>query len=375
MILGIDEVGRGPWAGPLVVGAVILGGAEIDGLDDSKKLTKKRRQALNVLIRQQVAAWALGWVSAQELDDIGMSEALRLATRRAVEQVQAQCRQRNLAFSEIIIDGKVNFLQGTALEKFAMTMPKADGLIPSVSAASIVAKVARDQFMAEQDAFYPGYGFKSNAGYGVAKHRAAIERLGVTPLHRLSFAPLAKYAVTPRAVPQKKSGQLYVGPRSFSDGTRAAELQQNALDNPAHVALILSGDTAPGSSVNPDVDTTQSKPMTTRQIGDKGEQAAADWLTARGHEIVARNWRTRYCEIDIVSAKGEVLYFTEVKYRKNDDFGDGLAAITAKKQRQMRFAAELFLAGKPECSGMAAKLLAASVSGEPPAVQVVVEVN
>lgn len=375
MILGIDEVGRGPWAGPLVVGAVILGGVEIDGLDDSKKLTKKRRQALDVLIRQQAAAWALGWVSAQELDDIGMSEALRLATRRAVEQIQAQCRQQNLAFSEVIIDGKVNFLRGTALEKFAMTMPKADGLIPSVSAASIVAKVARDQFMAEQDAVYPGYGFKSNAGYGVAKHRAAIERLGVTLLHRLSFAPLAKYAVTPRAVPQKKSGQLYVGPRYFSDGARAAELHQDAINYSAEAALIFSGDTAPGSSVNPDGDTTQSKPMTTRQIGDKGEQAAADWLAADGHEIIARNWRTRYCEIDIVSVKGEVLYFTEVKYRKNDDFGDGLAAITAKKQRQMRFAAELFLAGKPECSGMTAKLLAASVSGDPPAVQAVVEVN
>lgn len=375
MILGIDEVGRGPWAGPLVVGAVILGGAEIDGLDDSKKLTKKRREALDVEIREKAAAWALGWVSAQELDDIGMSEALRLATRRAVEQIQAQCRQQNLAFSEIIIDGKVNFLRGTALEKFVATIPKADGLIPSVSAASIIAKVARDQFMAEQDAVYPGYGFKSNAGYGVAKHRAAIERLGVTPLHRLSFAPLAKYAVTPRAVPQKKSGQLYVGPRYFSDGARAAELHQDAINDSAEAALIFSEDTAPGSSVNPDGDTTQSKPMTTRQIGDKGEQAAADWLTADGHEIVARNWRTRYCEIDIVSVKGEALYFTEVKYRKNDDFGDGLAAITAKKQRQMRFAAELFLAGKPECSGMAAKLLAASVSGDSPAVQVVVEVN
>ena len=375
MILGIDEVGRGPWVGPLVVGAVILGGAEIDGLDDSKKLTKKRREALDVEIREKAAAWALGWVSAQELDDIGMSEALRLATRRAVEQIQVQCRQQNLAFSEIIIDGKVNFLRGTALEKFVAAIPKADGLIPSVSAASIIAKVARDQFMAEQDAVYPGYGFKSNAGYGVAKHRAAIERLGVTPLHRLSFAPLAKYADKPRESPQKKSGQLYVGPRYFSDGARAAKLHQDAINDSAEAALIFSGDTAPGSSVNPDGDTTQSKPMTTRQIGDKGEQAVADWLAADGHEIIARNWRTRYCEIDIVSVKGEVLYFTEVKYRKNDDFGDGLAAITAKKQRQMRFAAELFLAGKPEYSGMAAKLLAASVSGDPPAVQAVVEVN
>ena len=375
MILGIDEVGRGPWAGPLVVGAVILGGAEIDGLDDSKKLTKKRRQTLDALIRQQAAAWALGWVSAQELDDIGMSEALRLATRRAVEQIQAQCRQQNLAFSEIIIDGKVNFLRGTALEKFAMTMPKADGLIPSVSAASIVAKVARDQFMAEQDAAYPGYGFASNAGYGVAKHRAAIERLGVTPLHRLSFAPLAKYAdnkVKPRAVPQKtvvQSGEPSVG------------YPQKIIRGPRKVAQIFSENITPdaGNVARIDLSNTilseTKKTMTTRQIGDKGEQAAADWLTARGHEIVARNWRTRYCEIDIVSVKGEVLYFTEVKYRKNDDFGDGLAAITAKKQRQMRFAAELFLAGKPECSGMVAKLLAASVSGDPPAVQAVVEVN
>lgn len=375
MILGIDEVGRGPWAGPLVVGAVILGGAEIDGLDDSKKLTKKRREALDVEIREKAAAWALGWVSAQELDDIGMSEALRLATRRAVEQVQVQCRQQNLAFSEIIIDGKVNFLRGTALEKFAMTMPKADGLIPSVSAASIVAKVARDQFMAEQDAVYPGYGFASNAGYGVAKHRAAIERLGVTPLHRLSFAPLAKYAdnkAKPRAVPQKtvvQSGEPPVG------------YPQKIIRGPRKVAQIFSENITPdaGNVARIDLSNTISsetkKPMTTRQIGDKGEQAAADWLTADGHEIVARNWRTRYCEIDIVSVKGEVLYFTEVKYRKNDDFGDGLAAITAKKQRQMRFAAELFLADKPECSGMAAKLLAASVSSDPPAVQAVVEVN
>ena len=375
MILGIDEVGRGPWAGPLVVGAVILGGTEIDGLDDSKKLTKKRRQALDVLIRQQAAAWALGWVSAQELDAIGMSEALRLATRRAVEQVQVQCRQQNLAFSEIIIDGKVNFLRGTALERYVTAMAKADGLVPSVSAASIVAKVARDQFMAEQDAVYPGYGFASNAGYGVVKHRAAIERLGVTPLHRLSFAPLAKYAdnkAKPRAVPQKtvvQSGEPPVG------------YPQKIIRGPRKVAQIFSENITPdaGNVARIDLSNTISsetkKPMTTRQIGDKGEQAAADWLTADGHEIVARNWRTRYCEIDIVSVKGKVLYFTEVKYRKNDDFGDGLAAITAKKQRQMRFAAELFLAGKPECSGMAAKLLAASVSGDPPAVQAVVEVN
>ena len=194
MIIGIDEVGRGPWAGPLVVGAVILDGVEIDGLNDSKKLTKKRREALDMIIRDQAMAWALGWVSAHELDEVGMSQALRLATRRAVEQIQAQCREKSLAVDQIIIDGTVNFLADTALEKYVTVMAKADGLVPSVSAASIIAKVARDAYMSEQGQVYPGYGFASHSGYGTAKHRAAIERLGVTPLHRLSFAPLAKYA-------------------------------------------------------------------------------------------------------------------------------------------------------------------------------------
>ncbi|QCT41597.1 ribonuclease HII [TM7 phylum sp. oral taxon 952] len=287
MTLGIDEVGRGAWAGPLVIGAVVLGGAEIEGLDDSKKLTKKRREGLDVAIREQASSWALGWVSAKELDEIGMSEALKLATRRAVKEIQAKCQKNGSTFDEIIIDGTVNFLAGTPLEKYVTMIAKADGLIPSVSAASIIAKVARDKFMAEQDDIYPGYDFSSHVGYGVPKHRAAIKRLGVTPLHRLSFAPLAKYA----------------GVESNSQNASEEESKSQQKD-------------------------------TTRQIGNKGEQTAADWLVADGHEIIARNWRTRYCEIDIVSKKDKVLYFTEVKYRKNDNFGDGLAAITNKNSNK-----------------------------------------
>ncbi|MBC7764673.1 ribonuclease HII [Microbacteriaceae bacterium] len=288
MILGIDEVGRGPWAGPLVVGAVVLGGVEIDGLADSKKLSKKKREELAPLIYERAQAVGLGWVDAHELDIIGMSEALRLATRRAVEKI-------TVPYHEIIIDGTINLLDDTTKAAYVTTLPKADALIPSVSAASIVAKVARDAFMAEQDALYPGYGFGSHSGYGVEKHRKAIEKYGVTPLHRLSFAPLKKYGTRPMTTAIRKE-----------DATN----------------------------------------ITTKKIGDESESVAALYLSNQGHRILERNWRTRWCEIDIVSEYNNTYYFTEVKHRKNDALGDGLAAITPKKMKQMAFAATLFASSR-----------------------------
>lgn len=316
MILGIDEVGRGPWAGPLVVGAVVLGGTTIEGLTDSKKLSKKRREELNIVIRERAAGFGLGWVDASELDEIGLSAALVLATKRAVEQV-------NAPYHEIIIDGTVNFLKDTGKGKFVTTLPKADLLIPSVSAASIIAKVARDNYMAQQNTVYPGYGFSSHVGYGTAVHRAAIEKLGVTPLHRLSFAPLAKYR---------------------------GQRQSDGFSN----------------------EYVSSERITTKQIGDAGETAAANYLTRHGHEIIERNWRTKFCEIDIVSKKGDTVYFTEVKYRKRADQGGGLAAITPKKLRQMKFAAEYF-ALKNNLTDTSLRLCALSATGQPATVEIYLE--
>ncbi|MCA9338492.1 ribonuclease HII [Candidatus Saccharibacteria bacterium] len=308
MILGIDEVGRGPWAGPLVMGAVVLGGVEIDGLTDSKKLTKKKRDVLDPIIREQALGYGLGWVSAMELDEIGMSEALVLACKRAVQAVDTL----GVAYSEIVIDGTINFLQDTSKGKYVKTMPKADLLVPSVSAASIIAKVARDNYMTEQDTVYPGYKFGSHAGYGTATHRAAIEQLGVTPLHRLSFAPLEKYrSIAPLPSPQ---------------------------------ALVK----------NP-----------TKRIGDDAEEVAADYLRKNGHEILERNWKTKYCEIDIVSRHRDITYFTEVKYRRQANQGGGIAAITPKKLKQMEFAVAVYKKSHSEASGDL-RLAVASLSGEPP---------
>ena len=190
MILGIDEVGRGPWAGPLVVGAVVLPeGLEIPGLTDSKKLSAKKRQVLDVEIRAKALGWGLGWVQPDELDTVGLSAALRLATIRAVEAV-------NTPYHEIVIDGTINFLKETSKGRYVTTMPKADFLVPAVSAASIIAKVARDSYMEAQEEAYPNYGFASHVGYGTAKHQQALLEYGVTPLHRRSFAPIAKLVGT-----------------------------------------------------------------------------------------------------------------------------------------------------------------------------------
>ncbi|MBQ3321037.1 ribonuclease HII, partial [Candidatus Saccharibacteria bacterium] len=188
-ILGIDEVGRGPLAGPLVVGAVILPEERPEWvleLRDSKKLSAKKREKLNEIILKEALATGIGWVFPNELDEIGISEALRLATSRAVKSVQ----RLHVPFSQIIIDGKVNFLKGTALEKYVSTAVKADDLIKEVSAASIIAKVSRDNYMKRSAQRFPEYGFEKHVGYGTAKHLEALSKFGICPEHRKSFEPI-----------------------------------------------------------------------------------------------------------------------------------------------------------------------------------------
>ena len=186
MTVGIDEVGRGCWAGPLVAGAVVLG-EPIEGLRDSKKLSKKRREALAEQIHQTARGVGIGWVTAAEVDTLGLTKAVQLAMLRAMKQIGCE-------YDEIIIDGNLNFFQNvTGLKtKNVQTLIRADDLIPAVSAASIVAKVARDNRMAELAAEYPGYGFESHVGYGTAMHLAALRKLGVCEIHRKSYKPVTR---------------------------------------------------------------------------------------------------------------------------------------------------------------------------------------
>ena len=170
LIVGIDEVGRGSWAGPLVAAAVLLN-SPIEGLTDSKLISAIKRSKLSDEILQTAGGYGIGWVTADEIDILGLTKSVSLAMQRA-----------------IIIDGNYNFLKEY---ENVETLIKADLLIPSVSAASIIAKVARDNFMADKSLVYPGYGFEKNVGYGTKQHLEALNKLGLTDIHRKSFKPMS----------------------------------------------------------------------------------------------------------------------------------------------------------------------------------------
>lgn len=178
--VGIDEVGRGCWAGPLVAAAVVLG-TSIDGLDDSKKLTKKHREELDEVIHRSALAIGIGWVRAKEIDQIGLTAAVKQAMEQALAEVK-------VPYDEIIIDGNINYLSHNPKAKAVV---KADGSMPAVSAASIIAKVARDEYMAGQvHAQFPQYAFDMHVGYGTKLHTEMLKLHGVTPLHRKSYKPI-----------------------------------------------------------------------------------------------------------------------------------------------------------------------------------------
>ena len=176
-VCGVDEVGRGPFAGPVVCAAVIMPeGDIIEGVDDSKKLSAKMRQKLSELIRQKAVAWAICRVEPQVIDDINILQATRLCMKNAVESLEIKP-------DFVLTDG--NMTLDIDIEQRSIV--KGDAQCYCIGAASIIAKVYRDALMAEYAAVYPGYGFEKNAGYGTAAHIAAIKAQGLTPIHRRSF--------------------------------------------------------------------------------------------------------------------------------------------------------------------------------------------
>ena len=178
-VAGADEVGRGPLAGPVVCAAVILPLEEdrrIAGINDSKKLSAKKREGLAVLIRERARAYAIEEVSNEVIDEINILQATRLCMKRAVEKLSP-------AADMVLTDG--NMTLDIALPQRSIV--KGDALVASIGAASILAKVYRDALMCEYAKQYPEYAFERNAGYGTAAHIAAIREVGICPIHRRTF--------------------------------------------------------------------------------------------------------------------------------------------------------------------------------------------
>jgi ribonuclease HII len=202
-VAGLDEVGLGPWAGPVVAAAVVFPPRAriIAGIDDSKKLAPGRREVLAAEIRAAAAGVSLGVVEVAELDALGVHDAGLEAMRRAVEGLAG-------APDYLLVDAR----RVPGVEMGQTSFVRGDSFIYSVAAASIVAKVYRDGLMAEMDARYPGYGFAQHMGYGTAAHLAALQRLGPCEIHRRSFAPVQR-AVASRpgecAQPGDGAGKLH----------------------------------------------------------------------------------------------------------------------------------------------------------------------
>ncbi|HZW24853.1 MAG TPA: ribonuclease HII [Gallionella sp.] len=180
LICGVDEAGRGPLAGPVSAAAVILDAANpIEGLADSKKLSEKQRDRLAPLIRERALAWAVAWAEASEIDELNILQATLLAMRRAVEALPVRPHQ-------VLVDGL--YCPQTGIPSEAIV--KGDSKVAAISAASILAKTARDELMLQLHEQYPHYGFAEHKGYPTAAHLAALREHGATPVHRRSFKPV-----------------------------------------------------------------------------------------------------------------------------------------------------------------------------------------
>lgn len=176
-VCGVDEAGRGPLAGPVCAAAVILPlDLFIPGLNDSKKLTEKRRETLFPIIQEKALAWSVGWATAEEIDEINILQATFLAMRRAVEGL-------SLRPGWVLVDGN----RMPPLSIPGETVVKGDAQCASIAAASILAKVSRDRLLREWDQLYPQYGFAKHKGYGTKAHYEAIRQYGLLPIHRRSF--------------------------------------------------------------------------------------------------------------------------------------------------------------------------------------------
>ena len=283
-VAGIDEVGRGAWAGPVVACATILPlesdrlSDDLSGIRDSKRLSPARRVEFYRRIHEVALAVGVGLVSSAGVDELGIAAATRLAMSRAIDHLP-------VAPEYLLIDGFP--LAEHRLPQEAVV--RGDMQCASIASASVVAKVVRDRMMVALDGVYPGYGFAQHKGYGTAGHREALGRKRLSPLHRRSFSPMS------------------------------------LLTDPA---AACRESTSKGSRLG---------------LGRWGEQMAARYLEDEGQVICQMNYRCAAGEVDIVALDDDCLVFVEVRTRRSRRFGTPAESITAAKKRRLIEVAQTYL--------------------------------
>ena len=281
-VAGIDEVGRGPLAGPVVAGAVVLpryfNPPWLNKIRDSKQLTPRRREEVLGHIQDAEMSWGIGVVSPQEVDSLGIVRATKKAMVQAVKQLA-------VVPSFLLIDA-VPLPESGAQYK---AIVKGDQRSLSIAAASIVAKVMRDRMMVEEDLRYPGYGFAVHKGYPTKAHLEHLHRLGPSPIHRLSFAPV----------------------KALVDGF-----------------LV--------------------QPTRRKELGDTGENVAREYLEGKGYLVLDTNFRCPYGEVDIVALHGDCLVFLEVRTRRSREMGTPEESVTPKKGKRLIATAETYIQAKKD---------------------------
>lgn len=201
LVVGLDEVGRGSWAGPLTIGAAVLpAGRRVNKIRDSKALSEREREALFDRIGGWCVAWSVGHASQTECDDLGMSAAQRLAARRALDGL-------GLVPDQVLLDGNWDFVGGGNIHKIV----RGDATCLSIAAASILAKVSRDRIMRAEAEHHPGYDFDSNKGYPCPRHKMALRGMGPTAIHRRTWAFMddLPWPGVPRRTPFDPQGTLF----------------------------------------------------------------------------------------------------------------------------------------------------------------------
>lgn len=331
LIAGVDEAGRGPLAGPVVAGAVILPEGEalrqFAGVTDSKQLSEHAREQMYARIVKHARAYAAARASAGEIDALNIRRASLLAMKRAIEKLSPQPEY-------VLADGK----DYPDLSVPGEAVIKGDGRCLCVGAASIVAKVVRDRIMAALDLEFPVYGFAQHKGYPTQYHRAAVKLFGPCRHHRTCYGPVRDHMLAPTP-----SAAFAKAMKKIEQCRRLSEFEavESVLDEPGfdelerfYLRTRLKYETERISAAS-----SASRVKT----GGRGEDLAARMLEEKGYSIWERNYRIRGGEIDLIVNKGTLIAFIEVKTRRNDTFGDPLEGLTQKKTGAIIRAAERYL--------------------------------